>query len=231
MRRLVIGERLGAWCLKCWRRTAYDFYDSTRTFTPWTAQIASGQRNLLLGDSWVFTSLYPTIILFYQMPDILGTALQIQISSNNMFVLQLQIIATTCCNESPQYYFHIPQIAALEGVFFGLKSCVGRWAPGSVDTGALFYVACSHFAILRFVSLTYTQLYFYRWKTNKEARRQTLPDVDILQELGDIMKTKSVKFSPNTLYIRIVCQKCWGRSTRHVCIFFQKSCTLRDVEV
>ena len=65
----------------------------------------------------------------------------------------------------------------------------------------LFYVACSHFAILRFVSLTYTQLYFHRWKTNKEARRQTLPDVDILQELGDIMKTKSVKFSPNTLYI------------------------------
>ena len=34
------------------------------------------------------------------MPDILGTALKIQISSNNMFILQLQSIATTYCNES-----------------------------------------------------------------------------------------------------------------------------------
>ena len=48
------------------------------------------------------------------MPDILGAALQIQISSNNMFILQLQSIATTCCNESSQYYFHTPQIATLE---------------------------------------------------------------------------------------------------------------------
>ena len=48
------------------------------------------------------------------MPDILGAALQIKISSNNMFILQLQNIAIICCNESSQYYFHAPQIAALE---------------------------------------------------------------------------------------------------------------------
>ena len=48
------------------------------------------------------------------MPDVLGAALQIQISSNNMFILQLQSIAITCCNESSQYYFHTPQIAAQE---------------------------------------------------------------------------------------------------------------------
>ena len=48
------------------------------------------------------------------MPDILGAALQIQISLNDMFLLQLQNIATTCCNESSHYYFYTPQIAALE---------------------------------------------------------------------------------------------------------------------
>ena len=72
------------------------------------------------------------------MSDILSAALQIQISSNSMFILQLQSIATTCCNESSQYYFHTPQIAALEAFFYGLKGCVGQWTAGSVDTGALF---------------------------------------------------------------------------------------------
>ena len=198
MRRLVIGKD---WGLDVWNA---DVAQHTTFMIPREHSSRERHRSLWPTKSFAWRQLGVCFIvsyhyLFYQMPDILGTALQIQISSNNIFVLQLQSIATTCCNESSQYYFHIPQIAALEAFFFGLKSCAGRWAPGSVDTGALFYVACSHFAILRFVSLTYTQLYFYRWKTNKEARRQTLPDVDILQELGDIMKTKSVKFSPNTL--------------------------------
>ena len=48
------------------------------------------------------------------MPDILGAGLQIQISLNSMFLLQLQNIATTCCNASSHYYFYTPQIAALE---------------------------------------------------------------------------------------------------------------------
>ena len=71
------------------------------------------------------------------MPDILGAALQIKISSNNMFILQLQSIATTCCNESFHYYFHNLQIAALEA-FLRFEERVGQWTPRSVDTGVLF---------------------------------------------------------------------------------------------
>ena len=65
------------------------------------------------------------------------------------------------------------------------------------------YWAFLHFATLLCVSPTYPQLCFHRWKTNNEARRQTLPNVDILQDLGDIMKTKSVKFIPSTPYSSI----------------------------
>ena len=45
--------------------------------------------------------------------------------------------------------------------FYGFKSCVGRWTPESVDTGDLFYVACSHFAMLRFVSIIYNPVLLF----------------------------------------------------------------------
>ena len=139
--------------------------------------------------------------LFYQTPDFLSAVLQIQNSSNNMLILQLKSIAISSCNLNLSWLSSYPSNCSPGGIFYSLESCIGWRTPRSVNTGASFYVACLHFATLRCVSPTYPQLCFHRWKTTNEARRQTLPNVNVLQELGDIMKTKSVKFSPNTLYM------------------------------
>ena len=83
----------------------------------------SEQRNLSLGDSWVFASLYPTIIYsirfqIFSVPPFKSNFLQI-----TCLFLQLQSIATTSCNESSQYYFHTPQIAALEAILRSEELC------------------------------------------------------------------------------------------------------------
>ena len=113
MRRLVIGKD---WGLYVWNA---DVAQHTTFMIPREHSRRERHRSLCPTKSFAWRQLGVCFIvsyhyLFYQMPDILGTALQIQISSNSMFVLQLQSITTTCCNESSQYYFHIPQIAALE---------------------------------------------------------------------------------------------------------------------
>ena len=146
----------------------------------------------------MFASLYPTIIYssrceIFSVPPFKSKFLQITCLFCNCKALQLPAAMQVLIITS------IPIKLQPQRRFYSLKTCAGQWTLRSVDTGALFYVACSHFAILRFVSLTYTQLFFHRSKTNKEAKRQTLLDVDSLQELGDITKTRSVKFSPNTL--------------------------------
>ena len=121
----------------------------------------SDERNLLLGDSSVFASLYPAIIY----------STRCQILSVPPFKLKFLQITCLFCNCKALQLPDAMKVVIITSMplklqpqrrFYGLKTFAGQWTIRSVDTGALFYVACSLLAILRFVSLTYTQLYFHR---------------------------------------------------------------------
>ena len=97
----------------------------------------SDERNLLLGDSSVFASSYPTIIYssrcqIFSVSPFKFKFLQITCLFCNCKALQLPAAMKVLIITS------IPLKLQLQRRFYGLKTCAGQWSPRSVDTGALF---------------------------------------------------------------------------------------------
>ena len=84
----------------------------------------SDERNLLLGDSSVFATLYPTIIYSTRCQIFLVPPFKFKfLKITCLFCSCRTLNITTCCNVSSHYYFHTTQTAALEAFLLFEELC------------------------------------------------------------------------------------------------------------
>ena len=105
------------------------------------------------------------------MPYIFGAALQIQYLSNITSPVQLQIIATTFCNESSHNFLHILEIVTLE--FLQFEELCNVQDEGPLGVLTLARILCCMFTLHNITCFTNLSPVMFSWLKDKEARRQT----------------------------------------------------------